>query len=424
MPFSLHRKSGSPYWYAFFRIPDPDSADGWRQTSKSTRRTRKADAEIEARELEEIAKREAGAGSVRSRELFKILSAANDMAVSGDLNEMRARQFLSKILELSTGHPLQVYSLRRYLDDWLEDKSKANSKGTYLHYKGVIEDFLDHLPESRTEGNLMNLTGVDVRSFRDVELASGKAASTVNDAVKTVRTALNKARRDGLIFTNPAEAVELIAEEKIEKTTFTPGAIRSLLKVAEGDWQGLILAGYFTGANLRDITDLRWENIDLSSETIAYTRRKTGAAVTLPLHPNLLSWLLERPTTDDPKAPVFPSLLGKSTAGKSGLSMKFRRLMDKAEIVGDSVAAKEVEGRDGVEKPKTKGRTRNALSFHSLRHSFNSAMANAGVLQETRLKLTGHSSAAMNKVYTHHELDTLRAAIASVPSINDSKESE
>jgi integrase len=69
-------------------------------------------------------------------------------------------------------------------------------------------------------------------------------------------------------------------------------------------------------------------------------------------------------------------------------------------------------------KITTKGlRARSSLSFHSLRHSFNSAMANAGVSQEIRQKLTGHASAEVNKLYTHHELEPLRAAIATLPAI-------
>jgi hypothetical protein len=44
-------------------------------------------------------------------------------------------------------------------------------------------------------------------------------------------------------------------------------------------------------------------------------------------------------------------------------------------------------------------------------------MANAGVSQEIRQKLTGHASAEMNKLYTHHELEPLRAAIATLPSV-------
>jgi len=42
-------------------------------------------------------------------------------------------------------------------------------------------------------------------------------------------------------------------------------------------------------------------------------------------------------------------------------------------------------------------------------------MANAGITQEIRQKLTGHTFAETNKVHTHHELESLRAAIAVLP---------
>ena len=54
-------------------------------------------------------------------------------------------------------------------------------------------------------------------------------------------------------------------------------------------------------------------------------------------------------------------------------------------------------------------------TFHSLRHSFNSVLANAGVAEEVRMKLTGHSSKAMNMRYTHLEVRTLKIAVTSLP---------
>ena len=54
-----------------------------------------------------------------------------------------------------------------------------------------------------------------------------------------------------------------------------------------------------------------------------------------------------------------------------------------------------------MEKREEKGRNRNSLLFHSLRHSFNSAMANAGVSQEVRQGLTGHASKAVNPLHAH-----------------------
>jgi len=101
---------------------------------------------------------------------------------------------------------------------------------------------------------------------------------------------------------------------------------------------------------------------------------------------------------DFKEAPVFPTLGGKAGGGKSGLSMAFKRIMGHAEIQGRLL--REANGE---------GRSQSSLSVHSPRHSFNSAMANAGVAPEVRQKLTGHSSADMNRIYTHHELEPLRA---------------
>jgi integrase len=56
-------------------------------------------------------------------------------------------------------------------------------------------------------------------------------------------------------------------------------------------------------------------------------------------------------------------------------------------------------------------------TFHALRHSFTSALANAGVSPELRMKLTGHSSEAIHRGYTHHELEVLKNAVQKLPSL-------
>jgi integrase len=57
------------------------------------------------------------------------------------------------------------------------------------------------------------------------------------------------------------------------------------------------------------------------------------------------------------------------------------------------------------------------LSFHSLRHSFTSALANANVAEEIRMKLTGHTTREVHGGYTHHEFGRLREAIAALPRV-------
>lgn len=194
----------------------------------------------------------------------------------------------------------------------------------------------------------------------------------------------------------------------IEKDVFTPEQIGALVAEAQGDWKGAIIAGYYTGLRLKDVTELRWESVDPGLTKLELVPRKTrrkkkNRKVVLPIHPVFAQWL-KKQTRGIGKAPVFPTLAGKSGGGKSGLSIK--RIMERANIQGRILRERKGEGR-----------SQSSLSFHSLRHSFNSALANADVAQEIRQKLTGHASAAMNEVYTHTELEPLRRAIAKLPRI-------
>jgi site-specific recombinase XerD len=64
-----------------------------------------------------------------------------------------------------------------------------------------------------------------------------------------------------------------------------------------------------------------------------------------------------------------------------------------------------------------KGRTVTSKSFHSLRHTFVSQLANSGVPSEIRQRLIGHSDSGVHKKYTHLELQGFRDAVAKIPPI-------
>ena len=73
----------------------------------------------------------------------------------------------------------------------------------------------------------------------------------------------------------------------------------------------------------------------------------------------------------------------------------------------------------GIDRQKTgdAGRNVSSLSFHSLRHSFTSALANAGVPADVRKKLTGHADAKSHATYSHHELETIRGAVEKIAAL-------
>jgi integrase len=311
--------------------------------------------------------------------------------------------------ERTVGQPLHFHTARAYLLEWLEGTKDTVATRSHWRYYQTIHKFLGHIG-TKAEGLLSEITPIDVRSWRDVLKRKGLSAPTVNGAIKVLRMPFKAAHDNGYIGINPCtkNSVRPLRDEarNVSKDVFTPEQLAALISAAKSeDWKGAILCGYYTGLRLRDITDLQWSAIDQQLRTITVTTRKTRKDVTVPIHPQFALWLRKQ-TRGIGKAPVFPTLAGKAGSGKSGLSMQFKRIMERAKIKGRLL--REATGA---------GRSQSSLSFHSLRHSFNAALANAGVSQEIRQELTGHTSAEVNKLYTHHELETLRAAIATLPPV-------
>jgi integrase len=329
------------------------------------------------------------------------IERAENHARNGTLTEQQARKIIGEILERTTGEPLHNYKVSDWLNHWLDMKERVRASKTTVRYRHAIRYFTASL-DSRANLALTHLTSKDVLTFRDSIIKAGNTARTANLSITVVSGALNAALRQGYIQTNPATAVESLPVNVEERETFTPAQVSKLVHSATGDWPGAILLGYYTGARIGDVANMRWDAIDWGNKVIRFTPSKTKKPVTIPLHRDLEGELLK--TAGVGKAFMFPSLAEKYTGGKGGLSVRFAAIMKKARIGGKRIRA------GGV-------RTLSILTFHSLRHSFNSAMANAGVSQEVRQKLTGHASAEMNAIYTHHELEPLRTAIAAIPSL-------
>jgi integrase len=331
------------------------------------------------------------------------------LAGENRLTETQCRKVIAEMYERTIGEPLHFRTAREYLTEWAESKKNETELRAYWKYKQIINEFLNYIG-AKADRLLREITPADIRSWRDALKRKGLAAPTVNHAIKILRMPFKAAHDAGYIEINPCtkNSVRPVKDEarNVEKDVFTAEQLAALIKVAPSeDWKGAILAGYYTGLRLRDIADLEWSVVDLEKRIITVTTRKTRKTVAVPIHPQF-AMCLKKQTRGIGKAPVFPTLAGKAGGGKSGLSMAFKRIMDRAKIKGRLL-------RDATGA----GRSQSSLTFHSLRHSFISAMANAGVSQEIRQKLTGHASAEMNAIYTHHELAPLRAAVEKLPAL-------
>ena len=373
---SIHRRPASKYWHAAYFGPDG------RRILCSTKQEGRQAALAVAMEFERASK----------------------LARRGELVEAQAREVLKDIMKRADiGETLQSATIKAHFEGWLASKRSRKAAATGERYGMAVNAFLKTLGK-RASLPLTSLTSRDVEKFLDSRVEEKLSPATVNLDVKIIGGALNAARRQGLIPTNPAEAVELPEVESTERGTFTPEEVTMLRNAAEGEWKLLIPLAYYTAARLGDCCRMQWDGLDLAEETLTYTQSKTGKKVTVPLHPDLLAALNERAGTDKPDVFIMPKLAGERVSGLRGLSEAFKKIMRKA----------------GLDLQTVKGAGKRMFSkrtFHSLRHTSNSEMANKGVSAEVRMGVTGHKSAREHQKYTHLEMDTRRAAINKIPTL-------
>lgn len=210
-----------------------------------------------------------------------------------------------------------------------------------------------------------------------------------------------RAEKLGYLGRNPVPAVALPKNTSTEREIFTMEEVEQLVAASPNlDWQTLIQLGFYLGARLGDCVAMTWDNVDAAKGLIAFLQKKTGKIVVVPMHARLISHLHHVSNTNA-DGPLCPTLFGKTPGGKHGLSEGFKRIVKRAGL--DLMVVKGKGKRNFTKR-----------TFHSLRHSFSSALANAGVSEEIRMKLTGHQSSDIHRKYTHMGFAPLKEAIDSL----------
>src|SRR5438046_10309603 len=83
-----------------------------------------------------------------------------------------------------------------------------------------------------------------------------------------------------------------------------PTQVSKLVRAAGGDWRGAILLGYYSGARLGDVANMRWDTIDWRNKVMRFTASKTKKPVAIPLHRDLERELLKNAGVD--RAQMLP----------------------------------------------------------------------------------------------------------------------
>ena len=449
----LIKRDGSPYWIAAFDVTQPDGTT--RRLKKTTKRTKRAEAMVEAIRIEEAERKSSLSTGEGATKAFAILTDAAQAAARGELSEGRARELLARMCEASTGSPLIFYTVRTWAVDWLTMKAATGKKATMARYSAHIETFLQWLGE-KADSKLEAISKADIRAFRDAirkgwepsnskfSKAAGRTgeqkqappirtAKTTNHYASDVAGMFRAAVREGLLLASPAAALDRLPEhDSTEREVFTVAEVGQLVNAAGdpswqdpvfidgraddaaraarcADWQGMILLGFYAGARLGDCARLTWASVDFDHKTLSFIPAKTERKrkrLEVPLHPRLVAWLTGREKQMEATTPLFPALHKVGIGGRHGLSSQFIAIMDAAKI-----------GRNTVRAADNGRRAQHARSFHALRHSLTSTLANLDVSEEIRRRIVGHESADVHQGYTHHERETLARAVGKMPSV-------
>lgn len=379
---SLRRVPRSPYWIACFTLPSGT------RTQRSTKTSDRREAQRIANKYEDAARK----------------------AKKGKLVEAQARQVIKDIYEVVAEETLPSSTILDYSKEWLTKKEPEVSEKTLSRYGLVIQHFLELLGDRRGL-DITRLSKRDISQHRD-SIAKYASGNTINLHIKTLRAMLNQARKDGLIESNVAEQIDLVKRNESSKRPFTIPELQKILELANFEWRGMILFGLYTGLRISDLARLTWGNLDLESMEVSIKTQKTGRNQNLPISEPLQNYLSSYKTSGVGNAPLFPEInqvyLANTTNG--ALSKHFYRLLVQAGLA-----------KPRIHKPTGKGgrvsHSTNELTFHSLRHTITTMLKQAQVSDGIVRDFVGHESAAVNKLYTHIDVETKRQAISKLPDV-------
>lgn len=290
-------------------------------------------------------------------------------------------------------------------------RRKTVSQNTLVGKQRIWEHFRDWVmivygPDIELRNVTHEIVETYLRHFKE-----GHAATTWNNHLCILREIYRILAKPAKAKQNPFSEIPLLPDDSHSRREMTLNELEKILAEASkygDDWETLFLLAIHTGMRLGDCCKLEWESVRFDKAIIqiipSKTRNRTSdKIVTIPLHPQVLAILEETPP-EERKGYILPQIANSYLTSRHKLSFRLVKIFEDAGIT-TNVA---VEGRTWKVPIAT---------FHSLRHTFVSLAANAGVPLHIIQSIVGHESRAMTWHYYHEDEEALRKAVAAIPTI-------
>ena len=324
----------------------------------------------------------------------------------------QVQSVLDRLHEELTGERVARPTVRSRVASWLETKKPEIAPTTLYFYENSLGKFLDFLGP-RADQAMTRIGKNDIVAFRN-SLATRVSAKTANHDLRAVKSFFKSARADDVVAEDPAAPVKGVQRQaaSAKKRAFTLEELRTVLKVADPEWKSMILFGLYTGQRLADVATLRWDNLDLATDEIRFTTRKTGKPMILPIAKPLREYLDTLPPPSDLGTPLHPraSSLVQRLRKSVGLSRRFIELLARVGLRENQAHRSRGIGRSAQREAAE-------LSFHSLRRTATTLLHEAGVPAAVVQSLIGHDSEQVHQLYVAVGKEALASAAARLPDL-------
>lgn len=217
--------------------------------------------------------------------------------------------------------------------------------------------------------------------------------ATANRILNILKALLNKAFHDGLVDDDTAwRQVKPFARVDEPRIRFlTDAEAVRLVNACRLDLRELVRAALLTGARVSELTALQAHDVNTRTGQIYIAQSKSGRPRFIPLNREGTALFRELAASKGGDDLVFIKKDGK----RWGKNHHVRALLEACKVA----------------------KVRPAVSFHELRHTYASHLAQAGVDLLTISKLLGHSDTRVtSRHYAHLADKTLAQAVTKLPS--------
>ncbi len=373
--------------------------------------------------------------SLQTKDYHEALKKVADLV---PITQARTAEVVAAHVSEARGFAKQATDLA-LTDAWTKyeqhpDRAMPHTVSEQLSYRSNFLEFVAFAPRSATSDERKNrIHHTQISLLREITPAVAVeyaaflrrqplAVDTHNRKLKRIRKVISvlKEYHGG---ENPFNARSLFRSEREEQDTvvrrqaFTKEEEMRLLEELRSPERKLMnkeevmviyTIGMYTGQRLKDCVLLQWQNVDLPHRRIYVKQFKTGKEVSIPLAAQLYDVIIEAL-----KWKCDQYVCPKSAA-------RYNKVDERGKNVGNNLIDLDVLRvirwiglEPSVSVPGRKKKM-TVYGFHSLRHSFASFCAEAGVPKAVLLSILGTESEIADKYYTHVGNEAQEKAIAAI----------